>query len=107
MYFCMRCRAFTSFCRKNSGKPLHNWSVREHSESIAREQRSLRLEDPEYRELCQRVLRRDNWQCQFCGSMTNLEIHHQQFRSHSGEDTEENLITLCHGCHCTEHYCGI
>jgi hypothetical protein len=23
-----------------------------------------------------------------------LEVHHQQFRSHSGEDSESNLITL-------------
>jgi len=38
---------------------------------------------------------RDVWRCQFCGSMTNLEVHHQQFRSHSGDDTEANLITLC------------
>jgi len=30
--------------------------------------------------------------CQFCGSRTNLEVHHQQFRSHSGED-KDNLIT--------------
>jgi hypothetical protein len=57
----------------------------------------------EYHELCQRVLRRDGWRCQFCGSMHNLEIHHQQFRSHSGDDTEENLITLCGNCHSFAH----
>jgi len=49
------------------------------------------------------VLRRDGWRCQFCGSLTNLEVHHQQFRSHSGEDEEDNLITLCNGCHSTAH----
>ena len=31
--------------------------------------------------------------------MANLEVHHKEFRSHSGEDTAENLITLCSTCH--------
>jgi len=63
----------------------------------------LRLDDHEYGELRERVSRRDGWRCQFCGSMTNLEVHHQQFRSHSGADHEDNLITLCDDCHSAEH----
>jgi 5-methylcytosine-specific restriction endonuclease McrA len=43
------------------------------------------------------------WRCQSCGTMSNLEVHHKQFRSHSGEDSEENLITLCTGCHSDMH----
>jgi len=46
-----------------------------------------------YARLRQQILRRDNWRCQSCGTMTNLEVHHREFRSHSGADTEENLIT--------------
>jgi 5-methylcytosine-specific restriction endonuclease McrA len=63
----------------------------------------VRLEDREYDELRARVLRRDGWRCQFCGSMTNLEVHHQEFRSHSGPDHEGNLITLCNRCHSAKH----
>ena len=59
----------------------------------------LRLDPVSYESLRQEVLRRDGWRCQFCGTMSNLEIHHKQFRSHSGEDSEENLITLCAACH--------
>jgi 5-methylcytosine-specific restriction endonuclease McrA len=66
-------------------------------------QAPLRLERPEYEELRQRVLRRDDWRCQFCGSRLSLEVHHQDFRSHSGEDTEENLITICTRCHSLVH----
>jgi hypothetical protein len=33
----------------------------------------------------------------------NLEVHHQEFRSHSGHDSEENLITLCSTCHASAH----
>jgi 5-methylcytosine-specific restriction endonuclease McrA len=35
--------------------------------------------------------------------MLNLEVHHKQFRSHSGHDSEENLITLCASCHASVH----
>ena len=63
----------------------------------------VRLHDGEYEELREQVLRRDSWRCQFCGSMTNLEVHHQIFRSHSGPDQEENLMTLCNECHSAEH----
>ena len=63
----------------------------------------VRLDEHEYGELCERVLRRDTWRCQFCGSMTNLEVHHQIFRSHSGPDQENNLITLCNRCHSAQH----
>jgi len=64
----------------------------------------LRLDPIAYDDLRQQVLRRDGWRCQFCGAMTNLEVHHKQFRSHSGRDAEENLITLCFACHANAHH---
>ncbi len=36
-------------------------------------------------------------------AMSNLEVHHQQFRSRSGQDSEENLIALCSACHTNVH----
>jgi hypothetical protein len=60
---------------------------------------AVRLDRASYEILRQRVLRRDGWRCQSCGTTSNLEVHHKQFRSHSGDDSEENLITLCVGCH--------
>ena len=63
----------------------------------------LRLDQVLYERLRQQVLRRDGWRCQACGMMSNLEVHHKQFRSHSGHDSEENLITLCAACHAVIH----
>jgi 5-methylcytosine-specific restriction endonuclease McrA len=63
----------------------------------------VRLDPVSYENLRQKVLRRDGWRCQVCGTMANLEVHHQQFRSQSGHDSEENLITLCTGCHDATH----
>jgi 5-methylcytosine-specific restriction endonuclease McrA len=66
----------------------------------------LRLDPASYEELRQQVLRRDAWRCQSCGTMSNLEVHHQRFRSHSGGDSEGNLITLCAACHKRAHIPG-
>jgi 5-methylcytosine-specific restriction endonuclease McrA len=66
-------------------------------------QPTVRLHGEPYRELHERVLRRDGWRCQMCGSANNLTVHHQQYRSRSGEDREENLITLCSECHSAAH----
>jgi 5-methylcytosine-specific restriction endonuclease McrA len=66
----------------------------------------LRLDPLSYESLRQQILRRDGWRCQSCGTMTNLEVHHREFRSHSGADAEENLITLCTACHAIAHHLG-
>jgi len=63
----------------------------------------LRLDPISYERLRQQILRRDAWRCQYCGTMSNLEVHHRKFRSHSGSDFEENLITLCAACHTRMH----
>jgi 5-methylcytosine-specific restriction endonuclease McrA len=63
----------------------------------------LRLDPIAYENLRQQVLRRDGWRCQSCGAMSNLEVHHREFRSHSGNDSEWNLITLCTACHSQTH----
>jgi 5-methylcytosine-specific restriction endonuclease McrA len=62
-----------------------------------------RLDLLSYESLRQQILRRDGWRCQSYGTMSNLEVHHKEFRSHSGADSEQNLITLCAVCHAREH----
>ena len=64
-----------------------------------------RLDPLSYASLRQQILRRDGWRCQSGGTMKNLEVHHREFRSHSGAgaDSEENLITLCAACHARVH----
>ena len=64
----------------------------------------LRLDPVSYETLRQQVLRRDGWRCQSCGTISNLEVHHKEFCSHSGHDSDENLITLCTTCHAGVHH---
>ena len=71
--------------------------------SIAPKHQRLKLDPISFESLRQQVLHRDGWRCQSCGAMSNLEVHHQEFRSHLGNDLEENLITLCTKCHSDTH----
>lgn len=50
-----------------------------------------------------KILKRDNNECQNCGLTTQLEIHHIQREKAGGSDEPQNLITLCIGCHKTLH----
>ena len=63
----------------------------------------LKLDSTSYRDLHRQVLERDGWRCQNCASMQNLQVHHLTFRSQSGGDEEQNLITLCAACHAQTH----
>jgi 5-methylcytosine-specific restriction endonuclease McrA len=72
--------------------------------SELRQRMPRRKLDPEdYQALWKLVLERDGWRCQWCGSLRNLQVHHRRFRSRLGDDTAENLITLCARCHRLEH----
>ena len=45
------------------------------------------------------VIKRDNYQCQYCGkAKSDLTIDHVLPRSRGGKDTWENLVTACHSC---------
>jgi 5-methylcytosine-specific restriction endonuclease McrA len=63
----------------------------------------LRLDPDSYRKLRTEVLERDGWRCQYCGASDHLEVHHIRSRSRLGDDTDENLITLCADCHSDIH----
>ena len=54
----------------------------------------IRLAQESYQNLRLQVLERDGWRCQSCGSLSNLQVHHIQNRSHQGDDSGENLLTL-------------
>jgi 5-methylcytosine-specific restriction endonuclease McrA len=63
----------------------------------------IKLDPNSYEQLRLHVLERDSWRCQNCGATEHLEVHHKEFRSHTGDDSEENLITLCSSCHEKTH----
>ena len=63
----------------------------------------LRLDPEDYIILRRRVLERDGWRCQECGSMKDLQVHHMKPRGQLSGDVMNNLITLCVVCHRRVH----
>jgi 5-methylcytosine-specific restriction endonuclease McrA len=63
----------------------------------------VRLGPEAYDDLRKKILARDNWHCQNCGAVENLQVHHIRSRSRLGDDSRENLITLCAICHESLH----
>ena len=51
----------------------------------------------------QKVLWRDGYKCQHCGSEENLQAHHIIFKSNGGGNSVKNGITLCVECHVSLH----
>jgi 5-methylcytosine-specific restriction endonuclease McrA len=49
------------------------------------------------------ALERDNYRCQFCGTTSDLSVHHIIPLSSGGDSTLDNLRVLCHSCHQKEH----
>ena len=63
----------------------------------------IKLGKQVYCRLMKRVLERDGWRCRKCGSLKDLQVHHQIRRSQQGHDALANLVTLCAYCHMGEH----
>jgi 5-methylcytosine-specific restriction endonuclease McrA len=70
---------------------------------MLRKVKRIKLGKQAYHRLMKRVLERDGWRCRKCGSLENLQVHHQIRRSHQGNDSLGNLVTLCDHCHMAEH----
>ena len=49
------------------------------------------------------ALRRDNFTCQQCESLNDLEVHHWEPYAISFDNSLENLVTLCRSCHQEKH----
>jgi len=57
---------------------------------------------PEWQKIRLKVLERDEFTCQYCGSKTNtLHVHHNYYSPNKNvwEYPIESLITLCSDCH--------
>ena len=70
---------------------------------MLRRVRRIKVGKQAYRRLLKRVMDRDGWRCQKCGSLKDLQVHHRKYRSRQGDDSLANLVTLCAYCHMEEH----
>src|SRR5215469_1745084 len=87
-----------------SSEPLStSVDSRRHTGNICVDRWWNRLAPAHYQSQRREVLRCDGWRCQSCGSRSDLQIHHIEARSHLGDDSEQNLVTLCAHCHRLRH----
>ena len=83
---------------KRMGLDNSKWS------DLHQKRRRIKLSFKDYNSLRQRVLERDGWRCQNCGSSKDLHVHHLGKRSKLGDDALDNLVTLCATCHSSQHH---
>jgi 5-methylcytosine-specific restriction endonuclease McrA len=70
---------------------------------MLRKAKRIKLGKQMYQQVMKRVLERDGWRCQKCGSLENLQVPHKIKRSQQDSDSLLNLVTLCVHCHLDEH----
>jgi 5-methylcytosine-specific restriction endonuclease McrA len=52
-----------------------------------------------WRKLRLQCYRRDGFRCRICNSSWNLNAHHRRYARRWGEETVDDLTTLCSLCH--------
>ncbi|SHL95859.1 HNH endonuclease [Mucilaginibacter sp. OK098] len=90
---------------RNTGRPELPVGVYVFEEDKQAEQHDRKIEDSTRI----KVLERDHFSCRKCGWNLNmirpedprqfLELHHLEYHAHKGENSEENLITICNVHH--------
>ena len=62
---------------------------------------SEKLRDPRWQKKRLKILERDKWRCQYCGNTKDqLQVHHTLYSNcEPWDEAEENLKTICLGCH--------
>ena len=54
-------------------------------------------------DLKKKIRKRDEWKCQICNCKNKiLDVHHIDYNKKNCD--EDNLITLCHNCHCKTNF---
>ena len=62
------------------------------------------LKTPEWREMRQKVLIRDNYLCQYCLSARADQVHHKTYiYKKAGHEAAFELVSLCKKCHELHH----
>ena len=56
-----------------------------------------------WRDLREKRLKMDAYQCTRCFSTTNLQVHHRKYPDSWHKDNTANLQTLCQSCHLSKH----
>jgi len=75
-----------------------------------RDEYSKLLQDERWKEKRRKIISRDRCRCTWCGSDSNLQVHHKYYEKFPNNDfvdpwdyPDESLVTLCEKCHKKAH----
>jgi len=57
------------------------------------------LRSDRWAELRAEAIERDGHACRFCNKPDDLSVHHRRYPARWGEETVQDLTTMCRGCH--------
>lgn len=61
------------------------------------------LRHPKFREVRSQVMQRAGGICEVCHQARATEVHHLRYPKWGTFDVPENLVAICHPCHCKAH----
>lgn len=61
------------------------------------------LRHPRYLEVREQVMQRARGICEACKTNKATHVHHRVYPAWGTFDTPENLLAVCHPCHCQIH----
>lgn len=61
------------------------------------------LRHPTFRAIRRKAMEAANWTCQKCHKARATQIHHLRYPKWGTFDVIENLLPVCHRCHCEIH----
>jgi uncharacterized membrane protein len=61
------------------------------------------LRHPEFRKVRSQAMLRSGGLCEQCHAAPPSEVHHRRYPPWGTFDTEDNLLAVCHKCHCGLH----
>lgn len=82
--------------REKSGNPGPSWVGK-----TGRVHHALYIKSSQWRRVRERILKRDQWVCRWCGKQAE-QVHHIHYRT-LGYEKGDELVSLCARCHEQEH----
>lgn len=61
------------------------------------------LRHPKFLKIRNEVLKRDCFLCRDCNTKEATEVHHLRYPTWGTFDVPDNLVAICHKCHCKRH----
>lgn len=87
-----------------ANKPKRKTKIRKDVKPFVKKSYKSFLRSKYWKKVREAVLKRDNYRCKGCDSVTKLHVHHLTYNNHFREHENLNdLITLCDLCHREQH----